>query len=432
MGNDAKFSEYQAKKLYLTDDGKYYAKFDVATDNIVKEKDCFFVFSTSNTTSGVTPGDTNVTINEVAKNNFYFQSNNSVISGSNNNTKVPKIWNGNDDLLGFKIIVSDIDPSNGKVTYSCEPTFDVAPANTVEITAKDGTIRAGFTNTGDKKTTVVLGDTTLSITTPDDKIITASDSRKTDGENRAVTAKRVPYGSTVTVKTTINPDATFAGHNGSDYYVKGFSVNGIFGGVLSQTEGENHSSYEYTYTFKVNQEIYGSKLEITPVYFLKNDENCVYFYIENYDSAKQIWGNTPSCYVYYGSGKTTLEALGYYPGQPMVDYNGSIFTQIPKSIVNGGTTEKITGMTLNNYVWDDVHSEYNGKNQKEDNAQTYDYYDFVKIADSGVNAENIIYRFKYNEFNNEPADKFADSKADDAVGKYSSTTRIIRQIFLVI
>lgn len=413
-GNDAKFSEYQAKKLYLTDDGKYYAKFDVATDNIVKEKDCFFVFSTSNTTSGVTPGDTNVTINEVAKNNFYFQSNNSVISGSNNNTKVPKIWNGNDDLLGFKIIVSDIDPSNGKVTYSCEPTFDVAPANTVEITAKDGTIRAGFTNTGDKKTTVVLGDTTLSITTPDDKIITAFDSRKTDGENRAVTAKRVPYGSTVTVKTTINPDATFAGHNGSDYYVKGFSVNGIFGGVLSQTEGENHSSYEYTYTFKVNQEIYGSKLEITPVYFLKNDENCVYFYIENYDSAKQIWGNTPSCYVYYGSGKTTLEALGYYPGQPMVDYNGSIFTQIPKSIVNGGTTEKITGMTLNNYVWDDVHSEYNGKNQKEDNAQTYDYYDFVKIADSGVNAENIIYRFKYNEFNNEPADKFADSKADDA------------------
>lgn len=414
LGNDAKFSEYQAKKLYLTDDGKYYAKFDVATDNIVKEKDCFFVSSTSNTTSGVTPGDTNVTINEVAKNNFYFQSNNSVISGSNNNTKVPKIWNGNDDLLGFKIIVSDIDPSNGKVTYSCEPTFDVAPANTVEITAKDGTIRAGFTNTGDKKTTVVLGDTTLSITTPDDKIITASDSRKTDGENRAVTAKRVPYASTVTVKTTINPDATFAGHNGSDYYVKGFSVNGIFGGVLSQTEGENHSSYEYTYTFKVNQEIYGSKLEITPVYFLKNDENCVYFYIENYDSAKQIWGNTPSCYVYYGSGKTTLEALGYYPGQPMVDYNGSIFTQIPKSIVNGGTTEKITGMTLNNYVWDDVHSEYNGKNQKEDNAQTYDYYDFVKIADSGVNAENIIYRFKYNEFNNEPADKFADSKADDA------------------
>lgn len=412
-GNDATFSEYKAKKLDLTNDGKYYASFNVATDNIdIMRKDCFFVFSTSNTTSGVTPEGTNVTINKVAQNKFYFESNNSDISGVGN-TRVPKIWNENADLLGFKIIVSDIDSSNKKVTYSCEPTFDVAPANTVEITAKDGTIRAGFTNTDGKTTTAVLGDTTLSITTPDAKEITASDSYKIDDKNRAVTAKRVPNGSTVTVTTTIDPNATFAGHNGSDYYVKGFSVNGIFGGVLSQTEGKNHSSDVYTYTFEVNQEIYGSKLEITPVYFLKDEANCVYFYIENYDSAKQIWGNTPSCYVYYGSGTTTLEALGYYPGQPMVDYNGSIFTQIPKSIVNGDTTEKITGMTLNNYVWDDVHRDYNGKNQKSDNAQTYDYDDFVKIAESGA-ADNIIYRFKYNEFNNEPADTFAASKADAA------------------
>lgn len=411
-GNDATFSEYKAKKLDLTNDGKYYASFNVATDNIdIMRKDCFFVFSTSNTTSGVTPEGTKVTVNKVAQNKFYFENNNSNISGVGS-ISVPKIWNENADLLGFKIIVSDIDSSNKKVTYSCEPTFDVAPADTVEITAKDGTIRAGYTDTKVGKTTAVLGDTTLSIKTPDAKEITASDSYPIDGENRAVTAKRVPNGSKVTVTTTIKPTATFAGHNGSDYYVKGFSVNGIFGGVLSQTEGKNHSSDVYTYTFEVNQEIYGSKLEITPVYFLKNDENCVYFYIENYDSAKQIWGNTPSCYVYYGSGKTTLEAFGYYPGQPMVDYNGSIFTQIPKSIVNGDTPEKITGMTLNNYVWDDVHSAYNGKDQKTDNAQTYDYDDFVKIADSSVNADNIIYRFKYNTHDNEPADTFAASKAD--------------------
>lgn len=411
-GNDATFSEYKAKKLDLTNDGKYYASFNVATDNIdIMRKDCFFVFSTSNTTSGVTPEGTKVTVNKVAQNKFYFENNNSNISGVGS-ISVPKIWNENADLLGFKIIVSDIDSSNKKVTYSCEPTFDVAPADTVEITAKDGTIRAGYTDTKVGKTTAVLGDTTLSIKTPDAKEITASDSYPIDGENRAVTAKRVPNGSKVTVTTTIKPTATFAGHNGSDYYVKGFSVNGIFGGVLSQTEGKNHSSDVYTYTFEVNQEIYGSKLEITPVYFLKNDENCVYFYIENYDSAKQIWGNTPSCYVYYGSGKTTLEALGYYPGQPMVDYNGSIFTQIPKSIVNGDTPEKITGMTLNNYVWDDVHSAYNGKDQKTDNAQTYDYDDFVKIADSSVNADNIIYRFKYNTHDNVPKDTLDTSDTD--------------------
>lgn len=411
-GKNASFSKYEAKELYLKDDGKYYANFDVATDKIGTKENCYFVFSTSNTTNGVTREETNVTINEVAQNKFYFESNNSDISGIGN-TRVPKIWNENADLLGFKIIVSGIDLPNRKVTYSCEPTFDVAPADTVEITAKDGTIRAGYTDTDASKTTAVLGDTTLSITTPDDKIITASDSYKIDLKNRAVTAKRVPNGSTVTVTTTIDPDATFAGHKGSDYYVKGFSVNGIFGGVLSQTAGQAHVGNVYTYEFKVNQEIYdSSKLEITPVYFLKNDDKCVYFYIENYDSAKQIWGNTPSCYVYYGSGTTTLEALGYYPGQPMVDYNGSIFTQIPKSIVNGDTTEKITGMTLNNYVWDDVHRDYNGKDQKSDNAQTYDYDDFVKIAESGAAADNIIYRFKYNEFDNEPADTFAASKAD--------------------
>lgn len=411
-GTDASFSKYKAKQLY-SKDGKYYANFDAATDKIGTKENCYFVFSTSNTTNGVTAEETNVTVNKVAQNNFYFESNNCDISGVGN-TRVPKIWNENADLLGFKIIVSDIDFSNKKVTYSCEPTFDVAPADTVEITAKDGTIRAGYTDIGGKKTTAVLGDTTLSITTPDNKIIKASDSYETDGKNqyRAVTAKKVPNGSTVTVKTTIDPTATFAGHNGSDYYVKGFSVNGIFGGVLSQTEGKNHSSDVYTYTFEVNQEIYGSKLEITPVYFLKNDDNCVYFYIENYDSAKQIWGNTPSCYVYYGSGTTTLEALGYYPGQPMVDYNGSIFTQIPKSIDNGGTRVDITGMTLNNYVWDDVHKDYNGKNQKEDNAQTYDYDDFVKIAESSVAPDNIIYRFKYNEFKNEPKATLEASKAD--------------------
>lgn len=338
--------------------------------------------------------------------------------------KKQQYYLGSDEyLFGKMSIVSENSEYIGDIkiiydptakTYTVKATKDSVFDTTVNITGKDGTIRAGFTNTGDKKTTAVLGDTTLSITTPDDKIITASDSYKIDDKNRAVTAKKVPYGSTVTVTTTIDPDATFAGHNGSDYYVKGFSVNGIFGGVLSQTEGKNHSSDVYTYTFEVNQETYGSKLEITPVYFLKDDANCVYFYIENYDSAKQIWGNTPSCYVYYGSGKTTLEALGYYPGQPMVDYNGSIFTQIPKFIVNGDTTEKITGMTLNNYVWDDVHRDYNGKNQKEDNAQTYDYDDFVKIAESGAAADNIIYRFKYNTHDNVPGATLATSDADAA------------------
>lgn len=409
-------SSYKSVPLYKNEKGEYYADFDAA--NITKKKDYYIIFSTKEDTSGIIVETNNVTINTVDNNGFSLGSRNDNVqnpNGGSNNVKFAKVYINSDDVTGFTIKITGLDLDKKKITYSAEPKFDVAPADTVEITAKDGTIRAGFTDTDAGKTTAVLGDTTLSITTPDGEVITASDSYEIDGKNRAVTAKKVPNGSTVTVTTKINPEATFAGHKGSDYYVKGFSVNGIFGGVLSQTEGKNHSSDVYTYTFTVNQEIYdSSKLEITPVYFLKNDDNCVYFYIENYDSAKQIWGNTPSCYVYYGSGKTTLEALGYYPGQPMVDYNGSIFTQIPKSIVNGDTTEKITGMTLNNYVWDDVHRDYNGKDQKSDNAQTYDYDDFVKIAESGAAADNIIYRFKYNTHDNVPGDTLATSDTDAA------------------
>lgn len=414
-GATFKADSYTHVPLYTNEDGVFYADFDVAKDSIPKSKDYFIIFSTKEDTSGIIVDSNNVTVNAVNKNGFSLSDYNENVqnsSGGTNNVKFAKVYIDKDEVTGFTIKITNLDLTNKKITYSAEPTFDVAPADTVEITAKDGTIRAGYTDTKVGKTTAVLGDTTLSIKTPDAKEITASDSREIDGKNRAVTAKRVPNGSTVTVTTTIDPDATFAGHKGSDYYVKGFSVNGIFGGVLSQTAGKTHEGDVYTYEFKVNQEIYGSKLEITPVYFLKDDANCVYFYIENYDSAKQIWGNTPSCYVYYGSGKTTLEALGYYPGQPMVDYNGSIFTQIPKSIVNGGTTEKITGMTLNNYVWDDVHSAYNGKDQKSDNAQTYDYDDFVKIADSSVNADNIIYRFKYNTHDNVPEDTLDTSDTD--------------------
>ena len=402
--NNSEYGKYDVYKK----DGKY-----IVTLNKEHYKELYFAFSKYDSYVNMEPNKGLETVNpdnpeglrlvDARKQQYYLESDEYLFGKMS-------IVSENSEYIGdIKIIY---DPT--AKTYTVKATKDSVFDTTVNITGKDGTIRAGFTNTGDKKTTAVLGDTTLSITTPDDKIITASDSYKIDGKNRAVTAKKVPYGSTVTVTTTINPDATFAGHNGSDYYVKGFSVNGIFGGVLSQTEGKNHSSDVYTYTFEVNQETYGSKLEITPVYFLKNDDNCVYFYIENYDSAKQIWGNTPSCYVYYGSGTTTLEALGYYPGQPMVDYNGSIFTQIPKFIVNGDTTEKITGMTLNNYVWDDVHRDYNGKNQKSDNAQTYDYDDFVKIAESGAAADNIIYRFKYNTHDNVPGATLATSDADAA------------------
>lgn len=310
-------------------------------------------------------------------------------------------------------------------TYTVKATKDSASDTTVNITGKDGTIRAGFTNTGDKKTTAVLGDTTLSITTPDDKIITASDSYKIDGKNRAVTAKKVPYGSKVTVKTTINPDATFAGHSGSDYYVKGFSINGFTGGVLTQQDGHTHTSNVYEYTFTVKEDVYAdvSTIEITPIYFLKNDSDCVTFYVENFMDAKAKWGDTIACYAYYSS----EHALGDYPGQPMVNAEGSIYMQIPKHI-GADASNVVKGITLNNYVWDFVHVSGDDKARESKNCQTYDYDDFkylanmskVNSSDSADDIKNIVYRFKYHTYNNTsaeagnvPKDTLTGTKVDD-------------------
>lgn len=312
-------------------------------------------------------------------------------------------------------------------TYTVKATKDSASDTTVNITGKDGTIRGGYYG----KTTSALGDTTLKVTLPDSTTtITAIDSCEFDGKPpQGVTAKKVPYGSKVTVTTTIKPDATFAGHKGSDYYVKGFSINGFTGGVLTQQDGNAHTSDVYEYTFTVNKDVYAdvSTIEITPIYFLKDDSDCVTFYVENFMDAKAKWGDTIACYAYYSDGDTSGNALGGYPGQPMVNAEGSIYMQIPKHI-GDDASNVVKGITLNNYVWDFVHVSGGDKTRESKNCQTYDYDDFkylanmskVNSSDSAADIKNIVYRFKYHTYNNTsaeagnvPKDTLTETKVDD-------------------
>lgn len=291
-------------------------------------------------------------------------------------------------------------------TYTIKATKDSASDTTVNIVGKDGTVRKDYYG----KTTSALGDTTLKVTSPDGTTtITAIDSCNFDGHSQGVTAKKVPYGSKVTVTTTINPKATFAGHSGSEYYVKGFSINGFTGGVLTQQAGNSHTSDVYEYTFTVNKDVYAdvSTIEITPIYFLKDDSDCITFYVENFMDAKDKWGDTIACYAYYNSD----HALGDYPGQPMVNAEGSIYMQIPKHI-GDDQSNVVKGITLNNYVWDFVHVSGDDGVRKSKNCQTYDYDDFkylanmsqVNSSDSVANIKNIVYRFKYHTYNNTSAD----------------------------
>lgn len=395
-------SEYGKYNVYKKD-GKY-----IVTLNKEHYKELYFAFSEHDSYVNMEPNTDLKPVNSDnpeglslvdAKTQEYYLESVQYLFG-----KMSIVGENSEYIGDIKIIY---DPT--AKTYTVKATKDSVFDTTVNIVGKDGTIRAGYTDTVDKKTTAVLGDTELSITTPDNDIIDAPDSYNIDGKNRAVTAKRVPYGSTVTVKTTIDPDATFAGHNGSDYYVKGFSINGFTGGVLTQQDGHTHTSNVYEYTFTVKEDVYAdvSTIEITPIYFLKNDSDCVTFYVENFMDAKAKWGDTIACYAYYSSD----HALGDYPGQPMVNAEGSIYMQIPKYI---GTeaSNVVKGITLNNYVWDFVHVSGDDKARESKNCQTYDYDDFkylanmskVNSSDSADDIKNIVYRFKYHTYNNTSAE----------------------------
>lgn len=401
--------ETQEYKVYEKD-GKYIVT--------LKEKDykqLFFAFSTTNEYKNMVPNNglivkadnpEGLDLVEARFQQFYLDTN--YLYG-----KMSVIGEHSEEIGEIKIIY---DPE--AKTYTVKATKDSASDTTVNIVGKDGTVRKDYYG----KTTSALGNTELKVTSPDNTTIPAIDSCKmndnSQGVAQGVTAKKVPYGSEVTVTTTINPDATFAGHKGSDYYVKGFSINGFTGGVLTQQAGKSHKGDVYKYTFTVKKDVYAdvSTIEITPIYFLKNDSNCITFYVENFMDAKAKWGDTIACYAYYSDGDNSGNALGDYPGQPMVNAEGSIYMQIPKYIGDGDDQSNVVkGITLNNYVWDFVHVSGDDGVRESKNCQTYDYDDFkylanmskVNSSDSASDIKNIVYRFKYHTYNNTSDDASA-------------------------
>lgn len=405
--NNSEYGKYDVYKK----DGKY-----IVTLNKEHYKVLYFAFSTSNYYKNMTPKDKLAGVNPDNPVDLSLVTTSKESFNADNTQYVfgrMSIENENSEYIGdIKIIY---DPTAN--TYTVKATKDSVSDTTVNIVGKDGTVRKDYYG----KTTSALGDTELTVTSPDNTTIPAIDSCKmndnSQGVAQGVTAKKVPYGSEVTVTTTINPNANFAGHKGSEYYVKGFSINGFTGGVLTQEAGNSHEGDVYEYTFTVNKDVYAdvSTIEITPIYFLKNDSNCVTFYVENFMDAKAKWGDTIACYAYYSDGDNSGNALGGYPGQPMVNAEGSIYMQIPKYIGTDTSNNVVKGITLNNYVWDFVHVSGDDGVRESKNCQTYDYDDFkylanmskVNSSDSAADIKNIVYRFKYHTYNNTSADASA-------------------------
>lgn len=286
---------------------------------------------------------------------------------------------------GNDIIKSSTD-STKSTSYEIIPDASGTVSSRVKVYAKDGTVRATYQKYAD------MADTVISYTGDD---VTKLKSADYYNEGYA------KLGSTIKVTTTI------AEPYRSKYYVKAFSVNGYSYGIIDSSKANADGVYSFEYT--IPEDCTDKFIEITPVYYYIDDKDTVTFYVEGFDETVQAkWGNTVAVQAWYTNGvdeqkyvdgvlegeynSPNKNALGGYPGQPLVYEGGKYSMQIPKYL-NGNKDNFVKGITLNNYIWDSIHSG-NFKDQINDNCQTYDYDDFYKLSETN-DVDNIIFDFRY-------------------------------------
>ena len=286
---------------------------------------------------------------------------------------------------GTDIVESSTD-STKATTYEIIPDATGTVSSRVKVYAKDGTVRTAYQKYAD------MADTVISYTGDD---VTKKKSADYYEEGYA------KLGSTITVTTTIDKDYR------SKYYVKAFCVNGYSYGIIDSSKANADGVYSFEYS--IPEDCTDKFIEITPIYYYIDDTDTVTFYVEGFDETVQKkWGNTVAVQAWYTNGvdeqkyvdgvlegeynSPNKNALGGYPGQPLVYEGGKYSMQIPKYL-NGNKDNFVKGITLNNYIWDSIHSG-NFKDQINDNCQTYDYDDFYKLSETN-DVDNIIFDFRY-------------------------------------
>lgn len=300
--------------------------------------------------------------------------------------------------LGYydgKGIVESSTDSSKATTYEVIPTSGVE--GMVQVFAKDGTIRATYQKYADMADTVLTAENTADLTKY----------AKKDYYDTAY----AKVGTKLKITTTIGE-----GYR-EKYFVKAFSINGYSYGIIDASQADTTDGV-YTCEYTIPEDFEGSRIEITPIYYYIDDTDTVTFYVEGFDETVQAkWGNTVAVQAWYTNGvekdefnSLTKNALGGYPGQPLVYEGGKYSMQIPKYL-NGNKANTVSGITLNNYFWDDIHKQSfsNTKDDSEFNCQTYDYDDFYKLSET-ADVDNIIFDFRYRTtIDNAPKDNLTNS-----------------------
>lgn len=271
-------------------------------------------------------------------------------------------------------------------------SYEVIPISGVEgmiqVFAKDGTIRDGYQKYADMADTVLTAENTADLT-------------KYNNENEYYETAYAKVGTKLKIKTTILPAYR------EKYFVKAFSINGYSYGIIDASKADTTDGV-YTCEYTIPEDFEGSRIEITPIYYYIDDKDTVTFYVEGFDKTVQtMWGNTVAVHAWYANcekeddvnnskfDSPTKNALGGYPGQPLVYQGGKYSMQIPKYL-NGNKDNYVKGITLNNYFWDNIHKQNfdDQSNTSKFNCQTYDYDDFYKLSES-QDVDNIIFDFRY-------------------------------------
>lgn len=331
--------------------------------------------------------------------------------------------------------------SNPMIIWSAEPL--AGDDETTTIYAKDGSIRSesyGSTYANIADTKIYLGNETVG--TKHSGNIT----------NQTYETYKAAKGDTIVIKTQIGATDSGTLSNAADlkakYYVRGFCVNGEVTELL-----EWNADGLYTLTYKVPEDEELSKIEITPIYYLKDTTaNPIVTYrvtgftdeLKAVGSGKPNWGNTLYTYPFYGKLGSNNNALGAYPGQPMVYYKGQYQMQIPQKSTawdiyyddgalsgytgnankaNAVANTNVSGVTMSNGYYDLVHRQIAGfgdNSASADHVQTYDYGDFFKIFNEKKPVDNIVFDFKYrtkkHNFESQPAASTTKSTLDTNYG----------------
>ena len=316
------------------------------------------------------------------------------------------------------------DPHTDKIWPSTE-SDGLVP---VKIYVKDGTVRQN-NNSTPFTCTAQYGEST--ITSPSSGLA-ITDPYQTDdsisGQVKVITLQPAEYrnGLDITIRTAVV-------NQYSAYYVAGFDVTDMLTqGVVRQEfsdEGDKAELSQNGYSNKdAYKKIHGTDnsnlayneftlklegytqpaIEVTPLYFKRSDKSAdfVRFYATDFTGdVKKNWGGTLAVYPYIEDG---YNPFGNYPGQPMINEAGRYYVDIPTKDDNDTPMQ---GLTMNNYVWDRVHSDvFYGttgigvneihKTISPKNYQTYDFNEFEVInrifqSDPDLADEDIIFSFKY-------------------------------------